>query len=471
MPEVTGAPGARSPALLTTLVLLCTTTAVVSSIGGTMVPDVAEQYDVSLGSAQWVLTSTMLVGAVTTPVLGRLGGNSCRRPVILIGLAVVALGLMVSALPLGFAGLITGRVLQGVGLALVPLALATAREVLPRDRVPGALALLSVANVAGAGIGFPVAAWTAQHAGLSTAYWLGFGTTLATLALAAATIPHSTTRMADTVHWAGAALLALGTVAVLLALTVAPYLGWLSPASVGLWALGAALLVVWVRVSLRTDAPVVDLRLARQRSNLPANFAAITAGVAAYMLLALVMVQVQLPRSTGFGLGVSLMTAGLLISPYAVATVLGSRLSAVVGRRVGADLVLPIGATIYGVSGVVYVLAHESMVGVVVMMTMGGLGSGFTFAAMPSLVLRETPQHETGSVMAFNVLLRFLGFSIGGTLATTVLASFSRTGEPDLTGFLVSAWTASGLWFVTAAVCLALVTGRGGSRVAVTRST
>jgi MFS family permease len=178
------------------------------------------------------------------------------------------------------------------------------------------------------------------------------------------------------------------------------------------------------------------------------------------MLLALVLVQVQLPTSTGFGLGASLTTAGLLLTPYAVATVLGSRLSARVGRRVGPDLVLPMGAAVYGASGVFYVFAHDSVAAVVVVMVLGGLGSGFTFASMPGLILRETPQHETGSVMAFNVLLRFLGFSIGGTLAATCLTSFSGTGEPDLTGFLVTAWTAAGLWIATAVVCLALIAAR-----------
>ena len=63
----------------------------------------------------------MLTGAVATPILGRLGGNRRRRPVVLAGLVVVALGLLLAALPTGFSGLITGRLLQGLGIALVPL--------------------------------------------------------------------------------------------------------------------------------------------------------------------------------------------------------------------------------------------------------------------------------------------------------------------------------------------------------------
>ena len=82
----------------------------------------------SLAAAQWALTATLLVGAVSTPILGRLGGGAARRPVIVGGLAVVLLGTVLSALPLGYGGLVTGRALQGIGLALVPLAIAVARD-------------------------------------------------------------------------------------------------------------------------------------------------------------------------------------------------------------------------------------------------------------------------------------------------------------------------------------------------------
>ncbi|MDP3892065.1 MFS transporter, partial [Nocardioides sp.] len=108
--------------LLTTLVLITTITAVVSSLGAPLVPAIAVEYGVPLHSAQWTLTGTLIAGAVATPVLGRLGGGRRRRPVVLISLAVVTAGTLLSALPLGFPALLTGRIAQGIGLAMAPLA-------------------------------------------------------------------------------------------------------------------------------------------------------------------------------------------------------------------------------------------------------------------------------------------------------------------------------------------------------------
>ncbi|MDE0778658.1 MAG: hypothetical protein OSB43_20460, partial [Nocardioides sp.] len=58
----------RNRARLTTLALVTTVAAVVSSLGAPLVPSIAEQYDVSVTAAQWALTATLLAGAVATPV-------------------------------------------------------------------------------------------------------------------------------------------------------------------------------------------------------------------------------------------------------------------------------------------------------------------------------------------------------------------------------------------------------------------
>lgn len=440
--------------------MLTTSTSVISSLGGSLVPMVAVEHDVSLGSAQWILTGPMLAGAIATPILGRLGGTGRRRPVILVSLVVVCLGLVLTALPTGFTGLVTGRLLQGIGIGLLPLALAAARDNLPPARVRSALALLSVTTTMGAGISYPLSAWIAQTAGLQAAYGWALAITLLTLLFAWRNVPGATTTGGDTVHWAGAALLSSGTLMLLLALTQAPVLGGGSPTVWGLVAGGTIALVVWVRRTLRHSAPLVDLRLARHRQVLPANISAMTSGIAVYMLIALVMIQVQLPTSTGFGLGMPVTVAGLVLAPYAVLSVAGSRVSSALGDRIGPDLVLPVGAALYVLATALFAVAHDSVWVVAVVMGLAGIGSGFTFAAMPALVLRSTPMHETGSAMSFNVLLRFLGFAAGSTLATSVLALLNSGPRDYAEAFTLTVWVNVALWLGTAVVSLVLMPRR-----------
>src|SRR5215475_13552146 len=108
----------RERALVPTLVFVGLVVSAVGSLGAPLIPTVARDTGVSGAAAQWTLTSTLLVGAVATPLLGRLGDGPHRRRVVLTVLAIVLAGSVLTVLPLGFGGLLVGRCLQGVGLGL-----------------------------------------------------------------------------------------------------------------------------------------------------------------------------------------------------------------------------------------------------------------------------------------------------------------------------------------------------------------
>ena len=71
----------RERALVPVLVFLGMVVAVISSLGSPLVPTIASVDHVSLSDAQWSLTITLLVGAVATPTMGRLGDGPHRRRV------------------------------------------------------------------------------------------------------------------------------------------------------------------------------------------------------------------------------------------------------------------------------------------------------------------------------------------------------------------------------------------------------
>ncbi|MBA2517024.1 MAG: MFS transporter, partial [Solirubrobacterales bacterium] len=71
---------------------------VVSSLGAPLIPRIARSLDAGLSATQWSLTSTLLVGAVASPVVGRLGDGPHRRRVLLVCLATVTAGGVIAAL-------------------------------------------------------------------------------------------------------------------------------------------------------------------------------------------------------------------------------------------------------------------------------------------------------------------------------------------------------------------------------------
>jgi MFS family permease len=413
-------------ALVPVLLFVGTVVAVISSLGAPLVPAIAADLGTSLADAQWSLTVTLLVGAVATPVVGRLGDGRHRRRVVLVVLGLVTLGSVLAALPLGLGWLIAGRGLQGFGLGLTPIAIAIARESLAGDRSRATIAALSITVVAGVGLGYPVAGLIAELGGVHAAFWAGAAISLVALLAAAAVLPPppAGSRPLDVV---GALLLGAALAAAVLALSEAEVWGRTSP---WLWVLvgvAAVGLVAWSLWELRTPSPLVDLRLARRAAS--AHAAALLVGLANYLLLASVPILAQAPSEEGSGFGTSIVVAGLALLPFSLASVLAGRLARLLADRAGPRVVLPMAALVQGGAFVLFGLAHGQLWQLFVVMAVAGLGVGAAFAAFPGQIVAVVPPAETGSAMSLNQVLRYVGFALGSALTATVLAAGTPPGS------------------------------------------
>src|SRR4051794_7624948 len=336
-------PTARRPrALVHVLIFVGTVVAVISSLGAPLVPAIASAMGTSLPSAQWALTVTLLVGAVATPVIGRLGDGPHRRRVILAVLAVVTVGGALVALPLGLGWLIAGRGLQGFGLGLTPLAIATARDALTGERAHATIAALSITTAAGLGLGYPVTGLIAELGGVHAAFWFGAAISAVALGAAAIVFPRSADVPSRRLDVVGAFLLGVGLAAALLVLSEGEKRGWTSPWLLGAAAVSAASLVGWGLWELRAATPLVDLRLARGRGAAVAHGAALLVGMANYLMIASVTFLAQTPSSTGYGFGATVVVSGLILVPFSAASMLAGRLARALTAAGRGRLLLPL---------------------------------------------------------------------------------------------------------------------------------
>lgn len=447
-------PSRHDRLVLPGLLLVAMITGVIGSLGAPIIPEIAKAEQVPLRTAQWSLTAGLLVSAVATPIIGRLGAGRRRKPVMLVVLCVVAVGTLLAALPLGIGALIGGRALQGTGFALGPLAFAVARDALPVERQRGAVAAISVAGIVSAGLGFPVTAIAADVAGVKGAFWLGTGLVLVALVVAALTVPSSGEPVVVRVDWAGAVLLGGGTFLLLLTISQADHWGYLALPTLACAGGALALLAATVAWLCRARDPLVDLSLAAHPGVAGAHVAALVAGCAMYMVFALVMVLVQTPPEEGFGLDRSVAFAGLMMVPYAVASVVGNRLALRFGPVIGPDVLLPAGCLVFGLANLVFLLVPASLGMVLAMMVVAGIGSGMTFNSIPWLMMRFVPAAETGSAMSLNMVMRFLGFSLGSALSLAALQGFADDeGHPSRLGYQVGAAWGVAISLLAAVAC------------------
>lgn len=451
-------PARRGSLLAPVLVQTTVVISIVSSLGAPLIATVARHFHDSLSTAQWSLTVAMLSGAVSAPVLGRLGDGPRRRDTMIGTLISVTAGGVIAALAPNLVTLIIGRGLQGVGLGLVPLAMATARDEMPPDKARSMIGVLSVSTAAGAGAGYPISGLIADVWGLRGAFW--FGTIVSALALVgvALVVPvKSVSQRSPRLDWLGMGLLAVALVALLVGIAEGTDWRWGSARVISLLAVGVVGFAIWTLQQLRCAVPLVDLRLLRHPSVLTGNACAVVLSVAMYMYLSGMPDFVQTPRSRGFGFSASVVVAGLILIPMSALMMVGSRVLPLLVRRLGLRTVLPVGSGLAGVSGAYFAMAHNALWESFVMMGVLGIALGTTFAAIPGLIVQAVPADETGSAMGFYQVVRYAGFSVGSALTASVLASRSTVGhEPTLAGYTTLLWMATGVCVAAGIVVLAL---------------
>ncbi|GAA1995468.1 MFS transporter [Catenulispora subtropica] len=432
----------RTESLTRTLLAIALVVAVAGSLGSPLITSVATTLHVSLAAAQWTLTVSLLVGAVATPVLGRLGTGARRRPVVVGTLGVIVFGSVLTVLPLSFPVLIVGRAAQGCGLALLPLLMAAAREHLDAARSAATVAMISVASTVGVGIGYPLAGYLTDVGGIRAAYGAGLvGTTIALLAAARA-FPDSRQAAAPPPDAAASVLLGGGLLVLLFVLGEAGLWQHHPAVAVGLVVAALVLLAAWVWRERVSPAPLVDLRLLRHHAVAAANAAMLIAGAGMYLLLSCITRYVQTPHAAGYGFGLSTFTAGLFLVPFSILGFIAGRISPRLRMRVSAPALLSCATVVVLAAFVVFATVRGTLAGPLVAMSSLGFGVGVFSAAMPAVILAVTPAQETASAMGVNQVVRSIGFSVGSTLSALLLAASTPAGAvfPDESGYGTAAW-------------------------------
>lgn len=436
--------------------LVCTALAgaVVGSVGAPLITPVATGMRVSLDAAQWTLTVTLFSGAIAGPVLGRLGSGPYRRVTILVTLALVMVGGLLTVLPLPFAALLIGRGLQGLAVAVGALLMSVARAHLPAERSASTIAALSVASTVGIGVGYPAISLVDQLAGLRAAYGLGLLLSAAALVIAWRTLPFDEPGEVSRIDVAGALLLALGTLGLLL-VVAEPSIWATAWQAGGILGGSVAVLAVWALVELRTTAPLVDLRLLGRGPVLRANLAILVAGAGLYLLFSLFTRYVQTPAGAHYGFALPGVAAGAALIPF-------SLLGFVAGKAVPRMIARSTERRTYALSVMIAIVsallfaADRSLPAVLAAIALLGFAVGGVFAVMPELVLSGVPRAETASVLSINQIARSIGMSIGSALAGFLLAATTASGAmlPTRSGYITAA-----LWALPPLAASALVIG------------
>jgi EmrB/QacA subfamily drug resistance transporter len=414
----------------------------------------------------WTLTGYLLAAAVATPLFGRLGDMFGKRRMLVVSLACFAAGSMVSAIGNTLEVVVAGRVLQGVGGGIFPLCFGIIRDEFPPERVARSIGLISAILGIGGGLGLIVGGLLADHASYHVIFWLGAAMAVGAAVATELFIPESPVRTPGRVDLRGAAVLSLGLIAPLYAISQANAWGWGSARVIGLIAAGLVVLGAWVRLEQRTASPLANVRTLAKPPVLMTNLATLFVGFGMFGSFLLIPQLAEAPKATGYGFGLDATGAGLLMLPGSLAMLFIGPLSGVLGGRFGSKVPLAIGGATTTLGLLLLGLAHDTHVEVLIGSLIMSIGIGFAFAAMPNLIVEAVPLAQTGEATGFNALVRSVGSSLGAQVSAAILAASAvASGVPTDSGYTAAFLTSAGI-ALAATVVAAAIPARSRSRAA-----
>ncbi|GAB2646066.1 MFS transporter [Prescottella soli] len=452
----------RSSGVVTVLAAAGIVAALMQTLVVPLIGDLPQILDTTASNASWVITITLLVGSVATPVTGRLGDLLGKRRMLLFCAVPLALGSVTCALATSLVPMIVGRGLQGLGVGMVPLGISALRELVPPQKLGSSIALMSATMGIGGALGLPLAALVIQNTSWRVLFWGCAVLSVLIGVLIWRLIPATPALAAGgRFDFVGAVGLGVGLVSLLLAVSKGGVWGWGSASILGLFAAAVIVLLAWGWWELHTADPLVDLRVTARRQVLLTNAASIVVGFSMYAQSLIVPQLLQLPEATGYGLGQSMLAMGLWMAPGGFVMMAISPLGAKLSAARGPKITLLVGALIVALGYGSSMVLMGSAWGLMLVVAICGAGTGFAYGAMPALIMSAVPPSETGSANSFNTLMRSVGTSVAAAVVGVVLAQMSvgiggGHTVPTEAGFRTGLLIGCGVALVAAAIAAAI---------------
>ncbi len=395
-------------------------------VSPTLVPVSAEFQTTQVG---WMYSALTLVGAVSTPLLARMGDIYGKKQMILVVTVIATVGALLAAVAPTFPLLLLGRALEGFLIALGPLTYSLMRDIFPRRILAFAV------TVAASGVGVVtvlgpfIAGLLVDNFGWRSVFWFLVAEQLLGLLLIFFFIPGSTFRARAKLDTGGAVLLGVALGIALLGVSQGSSWGWTSPKTLACFIGGLLLLAIWVQVENRVAEPLIALNVLRQRSVatvLGFGFLGQTSlGLAATVLPMLVQTPREIGKDYGFGVSATGLAAFSATAGF-FTVIVGFALGSVI-RKTGAKAPVVLGLSLAIAGSLFLGLAHGEKWQVIAGFALLGITQALVFSAIPALVIAAVPRDIQGITAGISGTTQSLGGAVGPTIGFAILGAHVGT--------------------------------------------
>ncbi|MGK8553817.1 DHA2 family efflux MFS transporter permease subunit [Nocardia gipuzkoensis] len=397
-----------------------------NTIVNVALPSLGVELATGISGLQWVVDAYTLTFAGLLLAFGNLGDRYGRRRVMMIGLIGVAVMSIGGALSNSMEAVIAARAAMGVFAAAVfPATLALIINIFT-DRRERALAVAAWTAMAGFAIAIgPISGgWLLEHFTWHAVFWINVPAALFALVATLIWVPESRSDRVGRLDVLGIALSVAGITLLVWSIIEAPRHGWLSATTLGVGAFGVVLLAAFVTWELRTAAPILDMRLFRDRRfSMPAS--AIAVGYfSMFGFLFLITQYFQGVREY------TPLEFGIASLPFAFSVAIGAPIATLLAQRLGTTPVIVFGLLLTGLGlylGGQVTVDSAYLTDVLPSMVSMALGVAIVQGPATESIMGSLPLNEAGAGSAVNDTTREIGGTLGVAVLGSIVASYYST--------------------------------------------
>jgi len=387
------------------------------------VPTIQKDFSTTESLVSWITSAFLIVGSAVSPLFGKLGDSYGKKRMFLIALVFYIGGVGIAGFSNSIYFLIVARAIQGIGFAIVPLALAIIAETFPRERIATAQGVVSATFAIGAALGLIIGSYVVQDLGWQWAFHSAFILSIVLFAVVAKFLPRGSPGTGLRVDYQTVVLLMAGVSLVLLYLTEGPYEGWYSVYNVAALIAGIMLTAGFFVAEARKANPLIQLSLLRIRNVFVANGMGILSGIGMFMLFFAVVYYTELPPP--FGLGLSIISAGLSIAPATVLMLVGGPGIGMIVTKYGPKPAMVLGSLIAIAGFTLFIFNRSTTTDVVVDTAISLVGAVSIIIPIVNMISVSLPRENVATGLGLNTMLRNIGGAIGPVVATTLMSQYS----------------------------------------------
>jgi MFS family permease len=419
--------------------IILSSIALLTMYGETMllpaIPDLVKNFEIAYNTSSWILTAYLITGAVMTPIAGRLSDVYGKKKVLTIIMAIYIMGTLLGGLSTNIIIMIFSRIIQGIGLAMFPVAFGIIREKFPEKKLAIGQGIFTAVFSGGAVVGLGLGATIVEHFGWRMTFLsiIPFAIILLVIIIKYIQVISEklTSRIENSVmDIKGTLILIIMTSVFLIALTLLPnstldnrnnniiFTGLL-------FSLSIALFPIFIAIEKRSRSPLINLQLLKHTILLPTNILILTIGISIFIIYQSLPILIQSPIPLGFG-GSPVEAASVQL-PFMVLSLIISISSGFLVSRIGNMKPTIFGSIISATGFFLIYIYHSTEFIISIDLSIIAIGLSLIEIGAFNIVLVYSPLHLSGSSLGITMLLFLIGMSVGPTISGIYLQSFQSS--------------------------------------------